>query len=344
MEADEGRIYAIIHKKLTGGITDEEAAWLDKWLAVNQQNQKEFGDVADLWKRTGSFRFPGRPDVRSALSSVHEKIIGKQSRRLRLNFLGHIAAILLGAVFLSSLYLYFFTSVHSGNEYFEEVTAASGTRTHIGLPDGSDVMLNSGSSLRFSSQFNNRDERIVELKGEGFFKVARNKKKPFFVEAGKVWVKALGTAFNLNAVHADQKIFVALTEGKVLISADERNSGNRVILNPGQLARYETDKGAFTTTQVDDMDKYVGWTEGKLVFSDDPMLEVADRLENWFNVKIEIKNEELKNYRFTGTFINEQIEEILDAFSQTSPLKYEIIPASKGKNGAFLKRRVILEK
>lgn len=83
--------------------------------------------------------------------------------------------------------------------YYEEVQAAYGTRTSIELPDGSSVFLNSGSSLRFSNQLGRKNERRVKLTGEGYFKVAKDAKRPFIVDVEKLSFEALGTVFNVNA-------------------------------------------------------------------------------------------------------------------------------------------------
>jgi len=334
----------LIFRYLSGTITDNESVILESWKSKHVQNRTEFDDIVELWHKTGNFRFPVKIDTEQALTKVHEHSGIPKQRVFRLSFIQQIAAILILSLVFTGLYNYFLEGRPANSVYYQEVNAAYGTRTSIDLPDGSVVYLNSGSSLRFSNQSGQKNERRVELKGEGYFKVAKDPGSPFIVDAGKLSVEALGTAFNVNAYHPDSQIEVALIEGKVALrSGSGKKSKKDLILSPSELARFDVATNKLAKESLDNPGKYTGWTEGKMIFIDDPIRDVIQRLENWYHVEIRLQDQQMLNYRFTGTFVDEPLEEILNAFSQTSPLHYAIKPGTKNNQGEYSKRIVILK-
>lgn len=344
MNTDKDYIYTIIYRYLTGQITDEESVILENWKSENARNRSGFDDIVELWHQTGNFQFPEKIDTGRALSEVHGKSGIREPKSFNLTFIRQIAAILILSVLFSGLYSYFFSGKANDSDYYEEVNAAYGTRTNVGLPDGSVVFLNSGSSLRFSGRLGETVKRTVELKGEGYFKVAKDAERPFIVDVGKLSVEALGTEFNVNAYEPESQIDVILIEGKVAVhSRDGKKSGSDLILEPNQLAHFDASANNLLKELVADPVKYTGWTEGKMIFRDDPIREVMRRMENWYNVDIQLKDQGLMNYRFTGTFVDESLEEILNAFSLTSPLHYEIVLAVKNEEGIYSKRIINLK-
>jgi ferric-dicitrate binding protein FerR (iron transport regulator) len=343
MGTDKERIYALISSHLTGNISDEESIELKKWLSEGHQNRTEFDDVVDLWHQSKNLQFPEKIDTVQALISVHGRagIIPPNFRRL--NIIRQIAAVLFISVILSGVFSYFFAGQSHGPVYYEEVSAAYGTRTNIELPDGSTVFLNSGSSVRFSNQLAKQHERRVELNGEAFFKVAKDTKRPFIVNVKKLEVKALGTSFNVNAYHPDSQVDVFLLEGKVAINTGTKAPGSQLVLEPEQLAHFDAVANRLSAKPVRETGKYIGWTEGKMVFIDDPIQEVMTRLENWYNVDIKLEDNRLAKYRFTGTFVNESLEEVLNTLSLTSPLGYQIEQPEKNNDGDYSKRKITLK-
>ncbi|HAZ02143.1 MAG: hypothetical protein A2W90_22695 [Bacteroidetes bacterium GWF2_42_66] len=341
---DNEEIYVLISRHLSGNITDQESSLLNNWISENEKHKVEFDDIVDLWEKSGILQFPGKINSNRALNTVHEKAGIEKVKVFKLSVIQQIAAILFLSVLLSGAFSYFLSNRQSNPVYYEEVNAAYGTRTNIELPEGTLVYLNSGSSLRFSNHFAKQNERRVELKGEGFFKVAKDAKRPFIVQANKLEVTALGTEFNVNAYNPDSRIEIALIEGKVAIDLVNTTKSERVmVLDPGQLARFDVTENKIYKESIVEHEKYIGWIDGKMIFMDDPIQEVMKRMESWYNVEIQVEDEQLMNYRFTGTFINESLEEILTVFSLTSPLQYEINPATKNSDGEYSKRTIILK-
>lgn len=344
MSTKSDQIYEIIARKLTTTISSEESRILEEWISKSPENQIEFEDIEVLWKKTGEFHIPSRVDQNSALNLVHKRAEINSSKIIRLKLLYQAAAVLVLAVLLAGSYNYFFIGLKSTGEYYEKVTAAAGTRTHVDLPDGSRVFLNSGSTLRFSNQFTSKKQRRIELSGEAYFDVAKDPEHPFIVQAGAIEVKALGTEFNVDAYNKDETIDVVLLEGKVAISrSNQKIEKALMVLDPNEKAHFDVKENKISKTKAYELERYVGWIDGKMVFSDDPIMDVMKKLENWYNVEIRLEDPDLKKYRFTGTFINESVDEILHTFSLTSPLSYEIIPAQKDVQGRYTKRIIKLK-
>lgn len=337
-------IHELIGSQLIGTITEADLKKLKIWIAQSEKHRIEYEDIVALWNKSESLQFPGTINQKNALAVIHANAGITNRKIFKLSLIHQIAAVLVLSVILSATYSIFFISKSADSSTYQEVCAASGTRSSINLPDGSMVYLNSGSTIRFSNQLASQKERRVELNGEGYFKVAKDTKHPFIVQIEKLEVRALGTEFNVNAYEPKTKIEIALVEGKVSIgNLNSKADESLMILDPDQLASYiETENRLYKETEVS-MEKYVGWTKGKMVFIDDPFQDVVKRLEIWYNVEIQIADNQLKKYRFTGTFINESLEDILSVFGLTSPLQYEIKPASIASNGKFSKRIVTLK-
>ncbi len=344
MDSDSHDIYQLITKNLIGSISVTEKIFLDNWVNKNEKNKSEYNQVVELWKKSGNISFPSQIRTSKALKIVHNKLrLNSFGKTKRIIF--QIAAVLFLAIFFSAGFNYFFGNkrIENTTVYSQEIHAAYGTTSNINLPDGSTVFLNSGSTLRFSSIFSQQNQRNVELIGEGFFKVAKDSFNPFIVSAGGLDIKVLGTKFNVNAYESDSETKIVLVEGKVAIQKSESKSNDKQIeLKPNQIATFNLKENKLYKQSAIDLEKYIGWTEGKIVFIDDPIQEVIKRLKNWYNVDLQIDDNQLLNYRFTGTFINESLEEILTILCLTSPMQYVIEPSVKGANEKFSKRKIIL--
>jgi len=338
-------IYSLIAKQLQGTITGDEATILATWKSEKKSNQAKYNDIVDLWKKAETFIFSEPIDDAAGFKAVWDRSGKKRKVTFPFTLVTQIAAVLLLAVVLAGTYSYFYLHNGKGSKYplLQEVSAAYGTRTSIDLPDGSTVILNSGSSIRFPNFTASDDERRVELTGEAYFEVAKNIKKPFVVSVDKLDVKVLGTTFNVSAYDVESEIKVALVEGRVAIADRRKPKDDIMELRPKEMAVFQAENNTLTKQENVNLEKHIGWIDGKIIFVEDPIGLVAKRLENWYNVEIVIENRRLQESLFTGTFINEPLEEILEALSMTSSMQYEIVAAEKGTDGRYLKRTVILK-
>lgn len=224
-----------------------------------------------------------------------------------------------------------------------EVIAPVGSRTVVELSDGTVVHLNYGSRIKYPQNFSG-ETRSVALIGEGYFEVAHNPDKPFVVSTGIIDVKAVGTVFNVNAYPENNNITTTLVEGKVLL--EKQLPGENFIqlgaMKPGQHAIYNSNTEKMNVN-VGDVDKYIAWKDGKLVFDNDPIEQVAQRLSRMFNVDIQVENEVIE-YKYTVTFVDEPLFQILELLTVATPIDYRALPRTKNPDGTFSKQKIIIEK
>jgi ferric-dicitrate binding protein FerR (iron transport regulator) len=246
-----------------------------------------------------------------------------------------IPVILAGAIWI----IYLGSNISEMKQEYVRNTiyAPLGSRISFTLPDSTKGWLNSGSELVYNLPF--KSGRNVVLKGEAWFDVAHNAKSPFIVEAGIAKVKVLGTRFNVNAYPSENYVEVVLEEGKVEFSVG--TNGTVVNLKPDERLVFSNNEIKVNNT---DAWKYNGWKEGKLIFRGDSMLEVARRVERWYNVEVDIKDKELESYTFRGTFQDDSLEEVLKYLSMTSPIRYKISERKINDDGTYVKQKIILYK
>jgi hypothetical protein len=213
----------------------------------------------------------------------------------------------------------------SENLTYNELTVPNGKKMKLVLSDGSIVHLNSGSSIRFPTYFINGKNRSVVLEGEAFFDVAKDKKHPFVVNANKLNIRVLGTKFNVSAFSEDQLVSTVLVEGSVSLS--RKNVLNQVdspvLLSPGNKATWNKSQKNIEIEKVDTT-IYTAWMDGDIVFEHLPFKSIVKKLERHFNVTIINTNKKLDDEIFTATFDEESIEQIMNTFCKSYPMKYII--------------------
>jgi len=194
-----------------------------------------------------------------------------------------------------------------------------GEKLSSSLSDGTAVMLNAQSRLveRFTDA-----ARVVELEGEAFFSVKKNPARPFIVLAGPVSIKVTGTSFNV-AARDPNAIVVSLVEGKVEAAAGQADRNQSVSINPGEEAVYRPESNSFTLQSFDYASR-IGWKDGILMFTQADIHELTRRLESWYGVEVTLRNQPPASWRFTGSFQNESLENVLAGMQYMKDIEYEI--------------------
>jgi transmembrane sensor len=337
-------IYGIIVKSFSEGLDEEEKRVLESWKSASTDNLMEYADYEFIWNESGKLSTPKKIDLSKSLLNTRRKA-GLSARKPGFLWIQVAAVVLLSLVFSSLFYL--FNQKETTSEIpsivYQEVKATYGTQTRMQLADGTTVHLNSGSTLKFPVSFAGFETRKVELSGEGYFEVIGNPEQPFVVDASKIQVEVTGTRFNVDAYQGSSHITVALAEGEVRLTQQTAKGLNELaVMKSGEVASLNLRENRLYVGEQENLDKFYAWTEGKIVFIDDPIQIVSDKLSHWYNIDIEIRDKELERYRFTGTFINEPVEQILDLLSRTSPMGYNIIPSKKLDDNSFSRRKIIL--
>lgn len=191
---------------------------------------------------------------------------------------------------------------------------------HFVLSDGSEIWMNAGSKAVFQQPFS-AHRRDIYLEGEAFFKVAKDKQRPFVVDiCGRNQQEVLGTTFNIKAYPEDQFHQSVLVEGSVLWRTKQ---GRERIMEPGQLLQYDLEKGQIDVSAVD-LYPYIAWTEGRFVFDGTELNGIMDALSRWYGVEVVYADAALKELHFSIDVQRyEELSTILNMLEKTGKIKFE---------------------
>jgi ferric-dicitrate binding protein FerR (iron transport regulator) len=182
---------------------------------------------------------------------------------------------------------------------YNTITTPRGGQYNVVLPDGTQVWLNAASSLKFPTAFTGK-ERNVELNGEAYFEVVKNKAMPFHVSSAGQTIEVLGTHFDVNAYSDETALKTTLLEGSVKVV----KGGLSAMLKPGQqstISNNETN-AAIKVSEVTDIDEIMAWKNGKFHFNDTDIKTVMRQISRWYDVDIEYTGKIPGDDVFTGTF------------------------------------------
>ena len=202
------------------------------------------------------------------------------------------------------------------NILYNKIETPIGGKYQVNLPDGSKVWLNSSSSLRFSALFNG-DTREVELSGEAYFDVSKNKSKPFRVITKDQIVEVLGTQFNINSYSDEGPIKTTLIEGSVKIIYKDKV----VLLSPGQQFQ---PKELVSAVLEADTEEVVAWKEGYFVFKNEDIKSIMRKLSRWYNVEVSYSGD-IPEVGFGGNISrSKDISEVLDVLQLTNAIHFKV--------------------
>ena len=319
----------IIAKELSGDATPEEIEILRNWLSEKPRHKIEYNFLRLNW-------IQGNESIQDSKSRVFSRLDENINRpeKSKVQYINELRPnngtlwlkIAASIVLVCALSVLFYDNNFKTkskevvqNEIITKETP-KGVKRQVVLPDGTEVWLNSGSSLSYVSGFTD-SSRVVKLVGEAFFEVTKDSNRPFRVESGDIVTTAIGTAFNVNAFSKSSISTVSLTEGKVKVEYISRNEA--VYLTPGYAAvlhkkHNQLDARSFDT-EVD-----TAWKDGILVFKNAAEEKVLRDLENWYGVKFDLKNTSPEQWDLTTRFENESLEHVLKVIGFKAKFKFEI--------------------
>lgn len=202
-----------------------------------------------------------------------------------------------------------------------------GVKGMVELPDGSTVILNSSSKIRVPSKFN-KESRVVELEGEGYFNVASDSTWPMFVNTARgISVKVLGTTFNLSSYENDSELKFTLISGRVKLLAE--NGDHEFDVEPLQEVVIPDNRESRGVKRVANVELNTAWKDGYLVFEDTPLDQVVRKLERWYGASINVSNPKILDYRFTATFNSESLSQVLEFLKLSTNIDYSITGINK---------------
>jgi transmembrane sensor len=334
-----------IKRYINGKADRTETQWLESMLLNGEDNEELRQLIETDWDQIQAENSYYEIKLKQIQNRIHNRIRREENQKNKslvnrvIRIYMKAAAILLLPLVIAGYLGYTQFKIQSGISDDQKsgttIFAPLGSRVSFNLPDGTSGMLNSGSTLTYSTPFSSN--RKVNLTGEAWLEVNHDEKHPFEITSGSSTVKVLGTKFNISAYPTENYVEVVLEEGKVEYLNREASIDvnmlpqERLVFQEGQLSK-----------SITDVEKYNSWTEGKLVFRGDPMSEVARRIERWYNVKVELSDKQLEKYTFRATFIDDSLEDVLRFLSMTSPIKYTVVPSALQSDGTYEKEKAII--
>jgi len=205
---------------------------------------------------------------------------------------------------------------------FNHLLIGKGEEYQVVLVDGTKVWLNSESKLTYPIQFG-ANIREVELEGEAYFEVSKNKNLPFIVKTKQMNIEVLGTSFNVSAYQDEQYMETTLAEGSVRISSNYGSSKARII-KPDEQVVFDVSTNEMLVKSVD-AEVYGRWREGVFAFNEDALDEIMRKLSRWYDIKVFFKDNEVRSYQFSGKLPRfETCNELLEMIEKTTNVQFEI--------------------
>lgn len=309
--------WLLIGKALSDNISESELKELLNWKSENIENEKIYDECKIVFKNAQA-KEKNQLDTDSAWLKLSKKISSSDRRKVpHLKLWHYTTAAIFAILLLGSLWVYpqistFFVS-EDRSKWLSFSNQGQDPKT-IQMPDGSIIVLNTNTEIRYPEKF---DQRNVEIIGEAYFKVVYNPKKPFKVYAKKSEIEVLGTSFNVK--QKNNEVFVMVERGKVNFSAD----GNApTLLLSGKGAVYSNLSKKIIPKNNPNAS---AWKNKSFKFQNTPVEEIIELLSEVYGLKIEVSSNALLKCQFNGVFDNIAPENILHAlsFSMGAKLTFE---------------------
>ncbi|MEQ9441778.1 MAG: FecR domain-containing protein [Cyclobacteriaceae bacterium] len=323
-------IYALVSRILSDEADRQDHQRLQQWLEEAKENRAMYEGLRQIWQETSE-----RSTFSNADRVYHQFLEKRDSRTEHRAFPAkktqYWKKVSVAAIFIligGLSYWWLETASVLTNQPIPPATIAevvkenpAGQKSKIVLADGTIVWLNSESTLRYPASFSDTI-RQIELIGEAYFQVAKDGQRPFVVASGGLQTTAVGTAFNVRHYAGDSVAIIYLAEGEVKIENMQR-PGTFVFLVPGWgvssvVGSTHLQKFADTAT------RWAGWKDGVLFFENADLQEVIETCERWYSVDVILTGTPPQDWKFTGKFKNENLENVLESMRYGRDFDYTI--------------------
>jgi len=215
--------------------------------------------------------------------------------------------------------IYEITNDNLGEIAYNTLSTTRGEQTQVRLPDGTLVFLNAESSLKYPTSFAGAKKRQVELIGEGYFEVAKDKAHPFIVKGEKQDVEVLGTHFNIESYPTSAQIKTTLLEGSVKVSS---KTGITRILKPNQQLVLSTQHAEVKEIEAE---YEIAWKEGFFMFNNESLESIMEQVALWYNVEVVYEDASLKKETYVGTVNRfDKVSKVLSVLKKTDVAEFKI--------------------
>lgn len=328
--------HQLLEKFFQGKCSSEEQARIIDWYLSGKADKVLSDQIETLWRekeaisdytwgKEGSFKtiinsIPEFTEVDMGIP-IRESTRSRFENRL-LYYIAIAAMLCLMITVIGYVYLANNPTTYNlplTNQIYEETE--NGQKSNFHLPDGTFIMLNSGSRVRYDANFMESSERVVFLEGEAFFNVAEDSLHPFKVYSDELITTVLGTSFNMQAF-PEEEVIISLASGRLRIESQLTANNLSVYLEPGEQGVYSKKDKVLTRKKYDSM-RVLGWKSGILYFKNERFSDVLLKLERWYGVKFDLKRKGIED-GFSGTYTNQPLNLVLEGLSFVLGFEYEV--------------------
>ena len=307
---------SLITRYLMGNASTGEIEELRHWIESDEQHKRYFQRQQDIWAvlnptvdindidaENAELKVLRKAGIASPRLAIFKKLLGYWSR---------IAAVVILPLLAVVGYL-IYRPLEGRDIADATISTSFGCLSRTVLPDGTTVWLNANSSLQYDPMMDDNVRNVI-LHGEAYFDVKADAKHPFNVKTPYMTVTATGTEFNVNAY--DSSASVTLVDGKVSVEVESKS----MTLNPGE--HLAVADGRPTISNHINTEKYCCWRNGTLIFEDEPLINICNRLQQIYDVEFDIAPE-LKERTFRMILNGENISEVVHFFELAAPVTCE---------------------
>ena len=326
MSESTDHIENLICKSVSGNCTPEENQKVEIWKAASKSNLALYNQTLKAWKQsnlslTESEIQEDKLAIQYEINKQLQQRIQKSNRRIFLYKLVAIFALPIALVI--SWYIIQNPQNNVQENQICEITSPKGNVSKCVLPDGTEVWINTGSTITYNTNNFNQEIREVKLDGEAYFQVSGNKQKPFSVATKFGNINVTGTEFNVKSYSDSYRLETVLAEGSIELQINS-NISQVVKIEPGERAVYKSRKNILNITKVD-AEMFSSWRNGEIIFKDATLNDLIQELERIYDIQFLLDNEKIGEFRFRGMFsYNTNLIDALEKIKKTAQLDYYI--------------------
>lgn len=312
----DDKYISLITRYLTGDLTGEDREKLFELINSSEEHKMYFDEMQQLWELSEKSEEEIYPsvDVDAAWEKVSQRTeatVKPISSAPKTSIFRLANLLKIAAVFVALVAAFL---VYQNQLDKDPVIAFYETgikeKLEIKLPDNSVVWLNENSKLSYDEKF---EPRTVQLEGEAFFDVQHlDAQHPFEIVSGTTTTRVLGTSFNVRAYANENQVEVTVETGKVSVKNEQTQKvAQQITLDAGESGIYQKQEERFLKPELT-ISNANAWKTQQLEFDDAEIVEVADVMERYFDIKVEIENDAILNCPFTGTYKNPDIDQLVE--------------------------------
>jgi len=317
----------LIGKVLSGNATSEEIAQLEIWKSKSVEILNIYVKSQKVWENSKS-RISDEnlnKDKQEVEDGIKLDLTRKIRKIQRQSMLYKIAAMLAFPLALAVSFYYFSSRTKSVNQVQQicEIISPKGHISKCILPDGTEVWVNTGSSITYDASTFNHKTREIQLSGEAYFNVSKNIKKHFIVNTALASINVTGTSFNVKSYPESGMFETVLSEGSIEMKLNS-SAHQTVQLVPGERAIFNLNKKGISIEKVDS-EIFSAWRNGEILFKDATLNDLLKELERIYDIRFQMMDKQLGEFRFRGMFsYNNNLIDALEKIKRTSGIGYYI--------------------